>query len=118
MAETEKAILAGLTAVCDSIVCNKGACFCKAGKCAYINAVRKLDRLALTEETRPLITDYTVTNGSEQKVALVFDALDNADGLTKILSSLVFLRICSCLRSLSNGYCPNKEFSRRPGLLP
>lgn len=39
-------------------------------------------------ETRPLVSDYTVQGNSVPEVALVFDALDNADGLTKILDTL------------------------------
>lgn len=39
-------------------------------------------------ETRPLIADYTITGNTEPRVALVFDAFDNADGLTKILDTL------------------------------
>lgn len=39
-------------------------------------------------ETRPLITDYTSSDDSQPRVALVIDALDNADGLTKILDTL------------------------------
>lgn len=39
-------------------------------------------------ETRPLISDYTVPNDTEKRVALIFDAFDNADGLTKILDTL------------------------------
>lgn len=39
-------------------------------------------------ETRPLASDYTIPTGNEPRIALVFDALDNADGLTKILDML------------------------------
>lgn len=39
-------------------------------------------------ETRPLISDYTVSSDAEPRVSLVFEALDNADGLTTILDTL------------------------------
>ena len=57
-------------------------------------------------ETRPLITDYTVTNDTMPRVSLVFDALENADGLTKILDTLE--KSCTKATFFING-----EFLRR-----
>lgn len=39
-------------------------------------------------ETRPLVADYTIPAVNIPRIALVFDALDNADGLTRILDTL------------------------------
>lgn len=39
-------------------------------------------------ETRPLYVDYNLTVPNQPKIALVFDALDNADGITYILEVL------------------------------
>lgn len=53
----------------------------------FLNGIYVRTLSGLTE-TRPLISDYTVSGGNEPKVALAFDAFDNADGLTKILDTL------------------------------
>ncbi len=57
-------------------------------------------------ETRPLITDYVVSNDTLPRVALVFDALENADGLTTILDTLEK----SCIKAT---FFINGEFLRR-----
>lgn len=57
-------------------------------------------------ETRPLITAYTVPEDSLPRVSLVFDALDNADGLTKILDTLE-------KNNLKATFFINGEFIRR-----
>lgn len=53
----------------------------------FVNGLYVRTLSGLTE-TRPLVADYTIPSENEPRVALVFDALDNADGLTEILDTL------------------------------
>lgn len=57
-------------------------------------------------ETRALVSSFTKKTSEKPKVALVFDALDNADGLTPILSTLAKY-------NLKTTFFINGEFIRR-----
>ena len=53
----------------------------------YANGIY-IRTLAGLSETRPLLKDFLTTKAKQPSIALVFDALDNADGITYILDVL------------------------------